>query len=353
MSATARCSRGCAGSTGSPVTSRSWASSPGVSEPPPVIVTRSRRVGVGLRSVVVERSADLLDEIAERPRHCPGRACGEILGRARTLALQRLGLVGGEREVACDRVGEQATAATENADEAREAALVHHDHRDATTDADDRFRAVALFGDALADRADERERNEVHRGNGEARRADRLDDPAHCVLVCRCEQHSRHRLRGRAVGCRRAFGEGLELLEVEDGVVERDRDQLLRLEAEGAGEVVLGHRGQVDRPDQHPRAGDADPHVALAEAQLLEEPLDRGRDRGAIDDLALAHRVERERNLTEAGDPRRRSRLDLCDPDRIGPDIETDQAAGHCPPFPRALSATGTTRASRYATTSL
>ena len=101
--------------------------------------------------------------------------------------------------------------------------------------------------------------------------------------MSRCAAASRTRCIGAgrcSVGRGLGHRERLEHLEVEHRVVERDRDELLRLEAQRAGEVRLRHDRQIDGAHEHPRARDADAHLALAEAQLLPEALDRGGDRG-------------------------------------------------------------------------
>ena len=48
-----------------------------------------------------------------------------------------------------------------------------------------------------------------------------------------------------------------------------------------------------------------------------------------IDDLTVAHRAGGQRDLAEAGQARWIAGLELGDPDRVGPDVETDQTAGH------------------------
>jgi hypothetical protein len=100
----------------------------------------------------------------------------------------------------------------------------------------------------------------------------------------------------------------------------------------------------------------SDAHVAFAEAQLLPEPLDRFGYRGSVDDLALAHRVGRERDLAERGDDRGLARLELDHAHGVGPDVEADQAAGHGVPFAGffffVVDSVWTTRESRNFATS-
>ena len=95
----------------------------------------------GLRAVVVERAADLLDEIRERARHRGRARSATSPGHLVGLALERLGLVERDLEVARDRLGERAAAEPEDADEARQAGLVDDHHGDAAADADDRLGA--------------------------------------------------------------------------------------------------------------------------------------------------------------------------------------------------------------------
>ncbi len=131
MSPISSCSRGVAASTGSPTSSRELLREPGserraTGERDP---QQPRRAGLG--AVVVERSADLLDEVAERAGHRGAGPVGDLLGHLIGLALQRLGLVEREVQVARDRLGEQPAAEAEHADEARQPGLVGHHHGDA------------------------------------------------------------------------------------------------------------------------------------------------------------------------------------------------------------------------------
>ena len=121
----------------------------------------------------------------------------------------------------------------------------------------------------------------------------------------------------------------LEHLEVEHRVVERDRDELGGLEADGAGQVGIGHVGHVDRADDDARPGDADPHLPLLEAELAPQPLDRRGDLGGVEDLALAHRVERQGDLSEGAQDHLVADFDVGHSDRVGADVETDDAPGH------------------------
>ena len=103
------------------------------------------------------------------------------------------------------------------------------------------------------------------------------------------EEHAAHRLGGNTIRAGRGNRERLQNLEVQDGIFERDRDELLGLEPQGASHLVVRHRRQIDRPHEHPRGRDTHPDRRFFEAQFLPEPLDRRRDRGRVDDLAVAH----------------------------------------------------------------
>ena len=113
-------------------------------------------------------------------------------------------------------------------------------------------------------------------------------------------------------------------------------NELLRLEAQRARELLAGHHRHLDLADDQPRARDSDPHSRPAQAELGAQPRDRVGDRVGVDDLAFAHDVAREGDLSERDQPRRRTRDDLGDGDRAGPDVETDHAAGHESP-PRTV----------------
>jgi len=120
----------------------------------------------------------------------------------------------------------------------------------------------------------------------------------------------------------------LQHLEVEHGVVERDRDELLGLEADRAREIGIGHGREVDGADDHPRSGDADPDLALLQAELAPQALDRGGDRAGVEDLALAHRVEGQCDLAERAEGDGVVELDVGDAHGVGADVEADDTTG-------------------------
>ena len=135
--------------------------------------------------------------------------------------------------------------------------------------------------------------------------------------------------RGRCDLGRRADRDRFEDLEVEDRVVERDRNQLTRLEADRAREVGVGHRRHVDRTNDHAGPGDPEPHLTLLETELPPQTLDRGRHRRRVEHLSLAHRVDRKRDLTEGPKCDLGVELDLGDTHHVGADVEADHAAAH------------------------
>ncbi len=94
------------------------------------------------------------------------------------------------------------------------------------------------------------------------------------------------------------------------------------------GEIGVGHRRQVDGAHDHARSGDADPDLALLQTELPPEPLDRRGDGAGVEDLALAHRVERQRDLAEGPQRDGVVELDVGDPHRVGADVEADHPSG-------------------------
>ena len=94
---------------------------------------------------------------------------------------------------------------------------------------------------------------------------------------------------------------------------------------------VLGHRGEVGLAHDHPLVGHTDDDLATLEARLAPQPADGGGDRRRIDDLAVAHRAQRQRHLAEAV-----QRGLVAAPEhhlrgahRVGADVETDDAGRH------------------------
>ena len=141
--------------------------------------------------------------------------------------------------------------------------------------------------------ADQRERDDVDERRREAGAVDRREQRAHHVALRGDQQDPHHRL---LLGPH----ELLEDLEVEDGLVDRDGDELLHLVAQRRPQVLLRHRGQLGLAHDHPLVGHADDDVAALEAGLAPEPADGSRHRRRVDDLAVAHRAQGQRHLAEA-----------------------------------------------------
>ena len=165
--------------------------------------------------------------------------------------------------------------------------------------------------------------------------ADRGDEAGDHLAVRRREQHPLH-LRGwRAVGAGLPDREVLQHLEVHHRFLERDRDQLLGLEAQRAGHVLLGHDREIDGAHEHAGARDTDPDLGpFLRLSSFQSRWIAAVTEAAVDDLAVAHRLGRERDLAEGRDARQVSGgFELDDANRVRPDVESDQAAGHVPPF--------------------
>ena len=243
------------------------------------------------------------------------------------LTLERLGGLRRDVQLAGDRVGELAPAGTEHADEARDAAFVHGDRSDAATEGHDAFaaRRVAAVRVGVRQGTDQCERKEVDGGDAEAGGLDRGDEARGRRFVRGDEQHLH---QGFAVFARRVPEDG----EVEHGFVHRDRDEVGGLVLQCTGELVTRHRRHLDLPNDRTGARETEAHRRLLEVDLRAETRDRVDERTVVDDLALAHRVGRQCDLSEAFEARRIPWRDLGKRDRVGPDVKADQAAGHCPP---------------------
>ncbi len=84
-----------------------------------------------------------------------------------------------------------------------------------------------------------------------------------------------------------------ERVEVEHGVVERHRHLVLGLEAHGRRQLLaVGQRRQLECAQHGALVGDANTY-ALVELGVTEHLAQRVGERGAVEHLALAHRVGR------------------------------------------------------------
>jgi hypothetical protein len=91
----------------------------------------------------------------------------------------------------------------------------------------------------------------------------------------------------------------IEDLEVEDRLLDRDRDELLRLELQGRGEITLAHEREIGGPDDDALAGHPQDDRLGAEATFPPEAADGGADRLRVDDLAVSHCARRQGYLPE------------------------------------------------------
>ena len=71
------------------------------------------------------------------------------------------------------------------------------------------------------------------------------------------------------------------------------------------GELVARHHRHLDLAHDDARAGDADAHRHLLQADLGAQPRDRVGDGGFVGDLALAHRLAGQCDLREHVEARR------------------------------------------------
>ena len=145
-------------------------------------------------------------------------------------------------------------------------------------------------------------------------RGDRVAD--HVALRCD-EQHFHHVL----VGGRHVVADDLE---IEDRILDRDRDVVLRLVLDRAFEFRALHVRQVDETHDDLLVADADRRVRAAEARGAHELLDGGRDGLDIDDLPLDDGAHRDADNTVSLQPEgRRCGFELGQTDMVGPDVET------------------------------
>ena len=97
-----------------------------------------------------------------------------------------------------------------------------------------------------------------------------------------------------------AFGRGVvgEDLRGEDGLVGRERNDFLGLEANRAVDFVVRDEGKIDLAGDRPQPGDADDDRGARELTVLPQLDDRFSDRGDVADLAVDQRPGRKADLT-------------------------------------------------------
>ena len=120
-------------------------------------------------------------------------------------------------------------------------------------------------------------------------------------------------------------GELLERVEVEHGLVDRHRHEVLHLEGERLLQLVDRHPGQVDLAHDDLLVRDADDDLLAAELGVRPELLDGGGDGVGVDDLAVADGTLGQGHLAELleGDLTLAERQ-LGGAHARGPDVETD-----------------------------
>src|SRR5439155_12730563 len=120
---------------------------------------------------------------------------------------------------------------------------------------------------------------------------------------------------------------------VQDGLIDRHRDELLHLEAERGFELLLGEERQGDLADDHTLVPDTEPHLPAAEPTPFPQLADRLRNGGGIADLTVLDRAGRQRALRSPNHRRLRPGRKLSRADGGGPYVEPAPTLGHSSPF--------------------
>src|SRR5450759_1157672 len=272
---------------------------------------------LALRDVILERAPYLADERLDL-------ALKEVvgLGVCAAATLYLLSLDRRELQVVAQQLGEVVAAPHEHPHETRGVLLDHRHVADAGADVyqADAPGSLGLLLQELVlllnKRPDHREGLELDRLGHEARAGASVHEGGDHLAVSGGEEHRLHPLlfAGHVL---------VDHLVVHDGVVYRDRDELLHLVVDRVLELFLRHVRQVHRPDDNLLVGNAEDHPALADAVLLPEFLEIGGDRLGAVDLAVPDgafrqhydgKVRQDRLL--AGD------VHLCDFDGPGADVQ-------------------------------
>ena len=225
-----------------------------------------------------------------RPAGCWSASARPEAGRL----LDGLGLVERHAEALGDSVGDVGAAHEQDADEARDAALVDDDVGHVGPDVDQGLGAgraeAAARGDEAAEHgeAGQVDGRRVQAGplDGGERVADHVAGGGH-------EQHAQHPGAG-------LVGRLLERVEVQDRLLHRHRDEVLHLEGQARAELPGRQPRQVDLAHDHLLVGHADDDLLRAELRLRPELREGAGDRLDVDDLAVAHGAGRQSHLAEA-----------------------------------------------------
>ena len=174
--------------------------------------------------------------------------------------------------------------------------------------------------------------------DGEGREVDH-DRRQPCVLHCveartdhlaagGDEQHAQHPDAG-------VVGELFERMEVHDGLVDRDRNEVLHLEGERVAQLLRLHPQQIDLTHDDLLVRDAENDSLGRELRLVPEHLQRCGDGVPIEDLAIDDGTDGQGDLTEAleGITAAANRK-LGGAYRRRPDIETDGLSSSHDAFP-------------------
>ena len=215
-----------------------------------------------------------------------GGAAAEADGQA-----QQVGLLMFEAAILHERLDERLVAQVDDARELRRAAGRDDDVADAGADVDERAGSVGL-GRSLVDerhrrshRAHERERLKVDAVDGEAGLPGDLHELIDHVALGGDDEHL---LPSAALAFARRRRQDLE---VQDGLVERDGDGLLRLELDGGAQLLGIDDGELHGAHDDLLVGDADGEPLAGEAGRLPEGLELGRETVDVDDLAFEHQT--------------------------------------------------------------
>src|SRR5947207_12218318 len=263
----------------------------------------------GLVLVVLQRGHELAREGLNRPPHCVPRLLRLLVGQAfrdhlvgeRERALHAVDLGRRSVEGARDRDVERRTAPFEYARELAHAAIGYRERRAVVADRDGDERRRRVAADAVLrglQHAQQSERLEVDPDQRDARLLARVQVAVDQLAVRDDEQDPLRRLP-------LLVGALAEHVIVEHGLVNRDRQGLLRTKADRVRQLLLVvDTGNLERADADAVVGDTEAHAFLRKAVCREELLQSRGERiwiaqlAADDDSGLERRA---RDLQQLG----------------------------------------------------
>ena len=130
--------------------------------------------------------------------------------------------------------------------------------------------------------------------------------------------------------------DGGQHLEVEDGVVERDGDGLLRLELDRGAKLLGVDDRELHRADDDLLVGHAERETLAREAALFPEALELGGKSVDVDDLAFEDEAFRQRthgDLSQGVPLTGSPHLRACDRRLFKVDPDAHTTLGHSSPF--------------------